>query len=157
MIDFTPGVLGVARPADSSHSGPGAGGGGGTVGSVGVGWGKGAGGGGGIGSTGSGDGEGGKGSGVGIGGDVMPAPCPGQLPGNRRTLRPGRKCSKRSTQNGGGSSGSGRPPVPASGRYAGSRVPGGRVARVTPDGVVTSRMPSGVIRYCQCGAWVFNR
>jgi hypothetical protein len=74
VIEFTPGVLGVARAANSGHSGPGAGGGGGTVGSVGVGWGSGAGGGGGIGSTGEGDGEGG--SGMGVGGDVMPPPCP---------------------------------------------------------------------------------
>src|SRR3954453_23894090 len=60
-------------------------------------------------------------------------------------------------QNGGGSSGSGGAPLPITCRSGGSRQPGGRVVLVTPDGVVTVRMPSSVMVNRQCGAWVLSR
>src|SRR4028118_801788 len=51
----------------------------------------------------------------------------------------------------------GHPGAPAGVAGGGGRVAGGRVVRVMPEGVVTVRIPSGVIRKRQPRAWVLRR
>jgi hypothetical protein len=48
-------------------------------------------------------------------------------------------------------------PAGGGGSGSGGRYPGGRVVRVTPDGVVTCSVPSGSMTNRQPGAKVFTQ